>query len=219
MRLAVAENPRFWFFDLDGTLADTDGDIRLAWKAALADMRLECPRFDADFVAGPPLEEMAAALLPGIYTPELGAELRARFGAHYDGDGFPLTREYPGVMDRVRALRASGARVFIATNKRHDGAKAMAARFGWMEVFERLYAGDMFMDDPSVGRMRKPELLAFAMRGLGADPAECVMVGDTANDFDAAAANGMASVGVSWGYGGARDLAKAGRVARTPEDI
>ena len=31
---------RFWFFDLDGTLADTDGDIRLAWKAALADLGL-----------------------------------------------------------------------------------------------------------------------------------------------------------------------------------
>lgn len=41
------------FFDLDGTLADTDGDIRLAWKAAMADMKLECPRFDELFVAGP----------------------------------------------------------------------------------------------------------------------------------------------------------------------
>ena len=34
---------KLWFFDLDGTLADTDRDIREAWKATLADLGLECP--------------------------------------------------------------------------------------------------------------------------------------------------------------------------------
>ena len=210
---------RFWFFDLDGTLADTDGDIRLAWKAALADMRLECPRFDEDFVAGPPLEEMAARLMSETYTPAIGAELRARFGAHYDGDGFPTTREYPGVMDRVRALKRAGARVFIATNKRFEGATAMAAKFGWDCVFERIYTGDMFRNDPAIGKMRKPELLAFIMREVGARPEECVMVGDTANDFEAAAKNGMESVAVAWGYGRPEELAMATRMARTPDEI
>ena len=109
---------RLWFFDLDGTLADTDRDIREAWKAVLRDMGIECPNFDRDFVAGPPIEEMARSLFPGIFTPELGAELRRRFGEHYDNDGFPYTVEYPGVLDRVRALRASGATVVVATNKR-----------------------------------------------------------------------------------------------------
>ncbi|MBO7482805.1 MAG: HAD family hydrolase [Kiritimatiellae bacterium] len=210
---------RFWFFDLDGTLADTDGDIRLAWKSALADMKLECPRFDSEFVAGPPLEEMAARLMPEVYTPEIGAELRRLFGLHYDNDGFPTTREYPGVLDRVRELKASGARVFIATNKRLEGAVAMATKFGWNGVFERIYTGDMFKDDPAIGKMRKPELLAFIMRETGARPEECVMVGDTANDFEAAERNGMESVGVAWGYGKESELLAATRIARTPSEI
>ena len=214
-----AQMKRFWFFDLDGTLADTDGDIRLAWKAAMADMGLACPTFDRDFVAGPPIEEMAAMLFGAAYTPEIGAELRVRFGAHYDNDGFPTTREYPGVMDRVRALKSSGARVFIATNKRFEGATAMAAKFGWMEAFERLYTGDMFKDDPATGKMRKPELLAFIMRELGAKPEECVMVGDTINDFEAAAKNGIESVGVAWGYGKPDELAAATRLANVPDEI
>ena len=46
---------KYVFFDLDGTLADTDPDIRRAWKAALVDLKLECPDFDAKFVAGPRL--------------------------------------------------------------------------------------------------------------------------------------------------------------------
>ena len=48
--LWTPENPT------DPTLADTDGDIRLAWKAALADLGLDCPTFDRDFIAGPPMK-------------------------------------------------------------------------------------------------------------------------------------------------------------------
>ena len=38
------------------------------------------------------------------------------------------------------------------------------------------------------------------------------MVGDTINDFTAARANGIYSVGVKWGYGGEGDLSSADRV-------
>ena len=210
---------KFWFFDLDGTLADTDGDIRLAWKAALADMGAACPNFDRDFVAGPPIEEMARRLMPETYTDEFGAELRRLFGRHYDGDGFPTTREYPGVIDRIRELKGAGARVFIATNKRWEGANAMCAKFGWDDVFERLFTGDMFKDDPAIGKMRKPELLSYMMREIGARPGECVMVGDTENDFEAAAKNGVESVGVAWGYGRPEELCAATRIAVRPEGI
>ena len=65
---------RFWFFDLDGTLADTDGDIRLAWKAALADLGLACPTFDRDFIAGPPIDEMVKKLFPDRCADPAAAE-------------------------------------------------------------------------------------------------------------------------------------------------
>lgn len=210
---------KFWFFDLDGTLADTDGDIRASWKAALADLGISCPDFDRDFIAGPPLEESAKMLLGERYTDEIGAAIRERFGVHYDTDGFPNTFEYPGVMDRVRELKGAGARVFIATNKRHAGAVAMAKRFGWDEVFEKIYTGDMHKDDPAIGKMRKPQLLAFIMKELGADPRDCVMVGDTMNDFAAARENALDSIAVAWGYGTDEEFSAAGKIARTPAEI
>lgn len=210
---------RFWFFDLDGTLADTDCDIRFAWKCALKDLGLECPGFDERFVAGPPIEEMAKALFPETYTDKLALDIRIGFGRHYDNDGFPNTLEYPAVMDRVRELKAAGARPFIVTNKRYVGAKAMAAKFGWMDVFEGLYAGDMHKDDPAIGKLRKPELLARVMRELGASPDDCVMVGDTKSDFEAARANSIESVAVAWGYGTASELAEADRIARNPKEV
>ena len=210
---------RIWFFDLDGTLADTDPDIRVSWKEAMKDLGLECPNFDRDFIAGPTLEEMGRKLFPGVYTDELGLKLRERFGYHYDHDGFPNTFEYPGVLDAVRRIKARGDRVFIATNKRFAGATAMARHFGWDQVFEKLYTGDMHKDDPSIGKMRKPELLRFIMAELGVKPEDCTMVGDTINDFEAAQKNNIASVAVGWGYGTDAERAQATRLAKTPEEI
>jgi len=209
---------RVWFFDLDGTLADTDADIRGAWKAALTDLGLSVPNFDRDFIAGPPIEEMARKLLPDIFTEQLAQDIRTGFGRHYDGDGFPNTFEYPGIMDAVRGLKARGDGLYIATNKRYAGASAMSKRFGWDIVFDGLYTGDMHKDDP-IGKLRKPQLLKLIMDEIGAKPENCIMVGDTINDFEAANVNRMESVGVAWGYGGHGDLAHATRVISSPDEL
>ena len=209
----------YWFFDLDGTLADTDKDIREAWRATLADLGIKCPNFDRDFVAGPPIETMAEILFPGLYTDELGVKLRAGFGDHYDHDGFPNTFEYPGVIDAVRRLKSLGCRVFIATNKRFAGATLMARKFGWDRLFDFIYAGDMYKDDPSVGKLRKPALLAKILAERGISAADAVMVGDTVSDFEAARVNGLESVGVTWGYGTPAELAQADRLVSSPDDL
>lgn len=209
----------YWFFDLDGTLADTDKDIREAWRATLADLGIECPNFDRDFVAGPPIETMAEILFPGLYTDELGAKLRTGFGDHYDHDGFPNTFEYPGVMDAVRRLKSLGCEVFIATNKRFAGATLMAEKFGWDRVFDFVYAGDMYKDDPSIGKLKKPALLAKILADRGISAADAVMVGDTASDFEAARANGVESIGVTWGYGKPAELALADRTVTSSDEL
>ena len=207
---------KFWFFDLDGTLADTDRDIREAWKAALRDLGLDCPRFDEVFVAGPPIDEMTRRLFPDRFTPALADDVRRLFASHYDGDGFPNTYEYPGVLDEVRAVAAAGATAAIVTNKRHAGATAMARRFGWNGVFAGgVWSGDMFPGR----KLAKTELLAVVMQRLGAAPRESVMVGDTASDFEAARANGVFSVGVEWGYGRPDELAEADVTVSAPCEL
>ena len=207
---------KFWFFDLDGTLADTDRDIREAWKAALRDLGLDCPRFDEVFVAGPPIDEMTRRLFPDRFTPALADDVRRLFASHYDGDGFPNTYEYPGVLDEVRAVAAAGATAAIVTNKRHAGATAMARRFGWNGVFAGgVWSGDMFPGR----KLAKTELLAVVMQRLGAAPGESVMVGDTASDFEAARANGVFSVGVEWGYGRPDELAEADVTVSAPGEL
>jgi phosphoglycolate phosphatase len=81
----------------------------------------------------------------------------------------------------------------------------MAKHFSWDGIFDDIFAGDMF----SGKKMRKTELLAYVIEKLGAEKSDCVLVGDTSNDFEAATANGVFSVGVEWGYGTSDELSMA----------
>lgn len=220
----------FWFFDLDGTLADTDRDIREAWKATLCDLGLNHPDFDKIFVSGPPINEMTKTLFPDIYTDDLAKLIRAGFQSHYDNDGFPNTREYPGIMDEVRRLKAAGDYVAIVTNKRYVGAQAMVRHFGWERIFDGVFAGDMLISidretaeslcrrngigEPKV--LRKPELLKMVISETLADTSRSTMVGDTMNDFEAAAKNAVRSIAVPWGYGKPDELSAADAIAVPP---
>lgn len=213
---------RTYFFDLDGTLADTDRDIREAWKAALVDLGLSCPSFDDQFVAGPPIEDMLRTLLgEDVYSDDLANRFRAAFAEHYDHDGFPNTFEYPGVLDAARRLKAQGHRLMIVTNKRYVGAKALAEKFGWFSVFEALHTGDMdvALGLPNAHKMKKGELLKRIIAAENLEPSLCTMVGDTINDFRAAKEAGIESLAVPWGYGTPAEYEQATRRITSPDAL
>lgn len=211
----------YYFFDLDGTLADTDRDIRESWKLALKDLGLECPHFDREFVSGPPIDEMAKKLFPDIFTQELADAIRTGFADHYDHDGYPNTKEHPGVIDAVRSLKARGDYVAIVTNKRYVAACGVAKRFGWTDLFDGIYAGDMdvALKLPGAVKLRKPALLKRLIDSLGAPLADCTMIGDTISDFEAAEVCGITSIGVTWGYGKKEELDRATRTIQSAAEI
>lgn len=205
---------KYYFFDLDGTLADTDRDIRESWKATLVDLGLDCPNFDRDFVAGPPIDEMAKQLFPERFSPALADAIRVGFARHYDTDGLPNTVPYPEAVACAKALKARGDFVAIVTNKRYVGATAVVKKFGWETLFDALHTGDMdlALGVPNGKKLRKTDLLKRVIADLRAPLEDCVMVGDTKSDFEAAAYCGIRSVGVTWGYGTEAELAQATRI-------
>jgi phosphoglycolate phosphatase-like HAD superfamily hydrolase len=73
--------------------------------------------------------------------------------------------------------------------------------------------------DDEIGKLRKPELLKLILSETGAKSDECVMVGDTINDFEAARVNSIFSVGVSWGYAREGELSQADLVIDRAEDL
>lgn len=198
---------RHWFFDFDGTLARTGEDIILAWKKTISDMGLSCPHFDEVFRIGPTLERVAYELFEDA-TPELVAEIGERYKPNYDESGFPNTVPYPGVPEKLAALKESGAKIYIVTNKRHAATQKIVKVLGWDGLFDGVWSFDSF---PGV-KYKKPELLARLLCELGVEPSDAVMVGDTKGDIDAGKANGVHTVGVTWGYGAREELSEAGEL-------
>ena len=202
-----------WFFDLDGTLARTGEDIVVAWKGALAALGRDLTNFDRVFKIGPTLEKVVYELYDDA-TPELVADLLARFKPLYDESGFPNTVPYPGIPEALAALKAAGANIYIVTNKRHAPTQAIARKLGW----DRLFDGIWSYDTLDV-KYKKPDLLAKLLADLKVDAADAVMVGDTKGDVDSGKANGLKTVGCAGGYGSREELADADRVFDSADEF
>ena len=204
---------RHWFFDLDGTLARTCEDIIVAWKGALTALGRDLANFDKVFKIGPTLEKIVYELYNDA-TPQLIEDLMARFKPLYDESGFPNTIPYPGIPELLAAIRAQGGKAYIVTNKRHNATQLIAKKFGWDRSLDGVWSYDTFET-----KYTKPELLAKLLKDLGINPKDSVMVGDTKGDVDAGKANGMATIGVTYGYGTPEEVSAADFAFGTAGDI
>ena len=196
-------------FDLDGTLADTSGDLIAAANACFRDMG-EGDVLDAKSDAGTALKGGRAMLRLGMER--LGRADDAETIDRY----YPMLLEaygreidthtvlYPGSMEAVEALKAAGYRVAICTNKPEGLAHTLLTKLGVRDAF-----GAMVGADTLAIRKPDPEHLFETARRAGGDPALCLLVGDTNTDRETARAAGVPCVLVSFGPSG-DDMAALG---------
>jgi phosphoglycolate phosphatase len=190
-------------FDLDGTLADTSGDLVAAANTCFRGMGAGdqlCAARDA-----------GVALRGGRAMLRLGMERigRGQDEAEIDRQ-YPLlleayaraidthTRLYPGAMEAVGILRGAGYRVAICTNKPEALARLLLNRLGVLEAFHALTGADTL-----AVRKPDPEHLNETVRRAGGDPGRALLVGDSDTDRETARAAGMPSVLVGFGPSGA----------------
>ncbi len=188
-------------FDLDGTLADTSGDLIAAANACFRQMGV------GDMLN--PQNDAATALRGGRAMLKLGltrldrAEDEAEIDRYYpvllEAYGQAIDHHtvfYPRAMETVETLKQSGYKVAICTNKPEGLARQLMASLGVLEDFGALVGADTLS-------VRKPdaEPLRHAVRQAGGDPARCLLVGDTVTDRETARAAGVPSVLVTFGPG------------------
>ncbi len=206
-------------FDLDGTLADTSGDLIAAANSCFR-MMGEADQLDVATDAG-------TALLGGRAMLTLGFERLGRGGEtglvdrHYRDllDAYEQAIDvhtvfYPRALETVAALRADGYAVSICTNKPEYLARLLMQKMGALESFGALIGADTL---PT--RKPDPEPLREAVRRSGGDPARSLLVGDTATDRNTARAAGVPSILVTFGPNGesVRDLRPEGLIAHYDE--
>lgn len=185
-------------FDLDGTLADTSGDLIAAANHCFARRGVEV-RLD-------PVADAATALRGGRAMLRLGyGRLGEVDEAVVDAD-YPLLLEayeagiaettylYPGAVVALDRLAADGWALGVCTNKPERLARILLDKLGVLDRFGALLGADTLP-------VRKPDPLHYVrtVEGVGGRPERSVLIGDSVTDRDTARNAGVPIVLVGFG--------------------
>ena len=187
-------------FDLDGTLADTSGDLLAAANACFRAMG------EGDLL-GP--GDALVALNGGRAMLRLGLSRLGREDEDEVNRWYPPLLEayagaichhtvlYPGVTGAIEVLRRQGRSLAICTNKPEGLAEALMRQLGMRDLFAGLVGADTLP-------VRKPDPAPYRLaveRAGGA--ARSMLVGDTETDRKTGLAAGVPVALVTFGPEGA----------------
>lgn len=190
-------------FDLDGTLVDSGPGVTQSYAYTLESLGLEAASDnDLRCLVGLPVQQAMRGLLDG--RGDLLLALRT-YRRRYAEHGLLNADVYPGMREVVSEFVCRGLRLFVCTAKPTPFARAILLRAGLASYFDGVYGADL-------GRrlLHKGDLVQAALTNERIAKDEVCMIGDRAQDVDAAARHGIPTVGVAWGYGSEKELVEAG---------
>lgn len=195
---------RHLLFDLDGTLTDPMVGITSSVKYALSKFGIKVKYLKelTPFI-GPPLAESFQKYY--AMNEEEANRAVGYYREYFSPTGIFENEIYPGVADMLADLEGAGFCLYLATSKPRVYALRILRHFGIDEYFS--YVGGSELDGT---RVKKEEVIAHVLDVCGITPKEALMVGDRLHDIEGAAACGVESVGVLYGYGSREELKKAG---------
>lgn len=200
-------NTELVIFDLDGTLLDTIGDLAVACNAVLALRGLPQHTYDeyCRFVGNGIMRLVERALPEELRIPDTVAAVRADFVKYYTEHIDTRTKPYAGIPELVAGLARRGVRMAVASNKFQAGTEKLVRLFFPDVAFAAVLGqrvGVPLKPDPAVVE----EILALT----GVAKGRVLYVGDSGVDMQTAAAAGVRSVGVTWGFRERRELEQTG---------
>jgi HAD superfamily hydrolase (TIGR01549 family) len=189
----VSGIPRFpaYLFDLDGTLMDSAADICGAIRQVLSGTP-QRPQVEEEFLRryiGLHLIDLFQDL---GFRPEQIDPMIVEYRRIYPARGHSCTRVFPGVPEALSALPGKKS---TATTKGTPSTRSILEQFGLLPFFDHVQGTDGFPAKP------EPDVIFAALKGLGAEPSECLFVGDSPADMQAGKRAGVKTCAVRYGYG------------------
>ncbi|MCU1336860.1 MAG: HAD-superfamily hydrolase, subfamily variant 3 [Bryobacterales bacterium] len=186
-----------YLFDVDGTLMDSAPDICAAQLEVLATHG--CSTVTEEVLRryiGRHLIDLFQDL--GFGTDAMDPLIQSYRTTYWDRK-HAATRVFPGVAEMLDSL---GGRKSTATTKTSRTTRDVLEQFGLIQHFEHVQGTDGFPAKP------EPDVILAAVRALGANPEECLLVGDSAADVEAGRRAGVRVCAVRWGYGDHQEMAR-----------
>ncbi|MBQ7355050.1 MAG: HAD family hydrolase [Clostridia bacterium] len=182
-------------FDLDGTLADTFGDIAASVKRFLAELGYPARTKEEvlSAISFGRRDFILRSLPEGTPAEEIDRYVR-RYTEIYQKHFMDTTLPYPGLPELIARLKAAGMKVAVVTNKAHVNAVQMVTTIYPDGLFDRIRGLSDLPAKPD------PAVALETAEILGVSPADCAFIGDSELDMLTAKNAGMTPIGVSWGY-------------------
>ena len=213
------------FFDLDGCLIDSKAAISYSLNAALVTLGIEPLALDVIApLIGPPLYEMCSTVLTSyrndasVTAEDVVREFRLTYGTC----AATLTTVFPGIREALGTLADIGTPLAVCTSK------PLVSALGLLEAL-RLRDRFLTVSGPSLAERTeaKSVTLARAMSELSHRSSRvlidrrCIMIGDRRHDVEAARANRLRTIGVTWGSGTRDELETAGAeiIVQEPHEL
>lgn len=211
--------PATWsavLFDMDGTIVDSVECIGGALKLMAEDLGLPEPDLsDVTTFMGPPMHDTVERIT-GFTDPRQIDRASARYRAHHDELEY-LVSVYPGMVELITDLHEAGVAVGVATSKRARIARRWLTDYHLgddVDVIAGASEDQAGADKAGIIGSALDELTE-----LGADISRTVMVGDRRHDIEGAAAHGIETICVEWGYGTEAEAASAAYRVRSSAEL
>jgi phosphoglycolate phosphatase len=193
-------------FDLDGTMLDSAPGIIRSLSDTFRHFGWDVPpRSELMNYIGPPLIESFRVRL-GLDEQAAWETLRV-YRQDYRRDGAFDATVFPGVIDVLESLKQAGIPIALATSKPETQAIRILEHFNLSSFFAVICGAT---EDET--RSTKAAIVAHALSGLRASGHASdrpVLIGDRVHDVEGAAANGVPTIIVEWGYGSAAEATGA----------
>lgn len=191
-------------FDLDGTLTDPMIGITSAVQYALKKFDIEVKYLKelTPFI-GPPLRDSFMKFY-GMNEEEAQKAI-GYYREYFQPKGIYENKVYPGIKEMLVHLEEAGFDLALATTKPTVFAEEILRHFGLFEHFTLVVGSEL-----DGRRSDKEEIITYIIRRAQVANSEVIMVGDRNYDMIGAAACGVDSIGVLYGYGSEEELKEAG---------
>ena len=206
---------KYIFFDLDGTLTDSQKGIVNCIKYALESFGInETDESKFQKFLGPPLINSFQKFC-GFSKEQAQAALN-KYRERFSTIGLFENRVYDGVPEMLQELVNGGHRLVLATSKPLVYAERIMVKYGLRPYFKLLCGAEL-----DGTRDEKAEVIEYAIEKLGCPRDQIIMVGDRENDILGAKKCGIACCGVRYGYAAPGELEAAGAdyIADTVEQL